>query len=403
MHRDLPLEPRRLFRSHRSRHAALRALLASGLGLSLAVACVSPPPPIEAIDAEEVTLAENEAIRVDQVVILFDASGSMESRSSRFESTQNIASSFVTGMPAGEYETAVVTFGGEAIEVADFEPFDRDSVDSSVIDGEPGSMSTDIPAALAEVEALLAGRSGTTAIVVFSDGVAQRYGRNLGAESSIAAARRLMGVVDGEVCFYTIQSGDDPQGTELMQGIAGLSGCSEPHLLTDIADPDAMHEFQEMAFVEEVAPVVSAPPPVVFVDDDNDGVEDGSDDCPDTPAMANVNDVGCWVLDSYTFDTKKYEILPSQYPALDKVAEVLKMNPDLRIRVDGHTDSTGTEDFNQTLSENRAAAVRDYLEDAGIESGRLETRGFGTSAPVDSNDTPEGKARNRRCQLTVLR
>ncbi len=107
--------------------------------------------------------------------------------------------------------------------------------------------------------------------------------------------------------------------------------------------------------------------------------------------------------DSYTFDTKKYEILPSQYPALDKVSEVLKMNPDLRIRIDGHTDSTGTEDFNQTLSENRAAAVRDYLEDAGIESGRLETRGFGTSAPVDSNDTPEGKARNRRCQLTVLR
>ncbi|MDP6977224.1 MAG: OmpA family protein [Myxococcota bacterium] len=402
MHRDLPLEPRRLFRSHRSRRGALRAL-AVGLALTLAVACVSPPPPIEALDVEELTLAENEGIRINQALILFDASGSMEARSHRFESTQNIASSFAMGMPEGAYEAAVVTFGGEDLEVVDFEPFDRDTVDSAVFDSEPGAVSTDIPAVLEEAAVLLAGRTGRSAVIVFSDGVAQRDGRNLGVDSSIKAARRLQMSVDGEVCFYTIQSGEDPQGTELMQGIAELSGCGQHRLLTDIADADALRELQQVVFVEEVAPVVSAPPPVAFVDEDEDGVEDESDDCLGTPAMANVNDVGCWVLDSYTFDTKRYEILESQYPALDKVAEVLKMNPELRIRIDGHTDSTGTDEFNQTLSEDRASAVGNYLEEAGIDPERLETRGFGTSAPIDTNDTPEGKARNRRCQLTVLR
>ena len=116
-----------------------------------------------------------------------------------------------------------------------------------------------------------------------------------------------------------------------------------------------------------------------------------------------MNDFGCWVLDSYTFDTRQFRILDSQYEALDEVAEVLKMNPELRIRIDGHTDSMGTAQFNQTLSEQRADAVRHYLEATGIDAARLMTRGFGMSSPLASNNTQEGMATNRRCQLTVLK
>ncbi len=377
--------------------------LVGPLALGLTLGCISPPPPNEPLEeVQEVTAGENEAIRIHQAVILFDASGSMETRSNRFVSAQNLASSFVTGMPEGEYETAVVVFGGDAPEVVDFAPFDRDEVDSAVIDGELLGKSSDIPAVLDRVEAMLAGRSGTTAIVVFSDGVAARHGRNLSAQSSLSAARQLVARADGDTCFYTIQTGDDAEGTVLMQRLAGLTSCGEYRRDVDLADEQSLHDLQQLVFIEESLPAVSAQAVPVFVDTDNDGVEDGADQCPGTPQMAHVNRIGCWALDSYTFDIKKYDILESQYPALDGVAEVLKMNPALRIRIDGHTDSTGTADFNQTLSERRANAVRDYLQSVGIEVDRLETRGFGMSSPIARNDTDEGMAVNRRCQLTVL-
>jgi len=377
--------------------------LASPLWLGLTLGCVSPPPPIEALDAEPLTLSDTEALRFDQVVILFDASGSMEARSHRFASTQNLASSFVMGMPEGEYETAVVVFGGHESQLLDFAPFDRDEVDSAVIDTDLLGGSTDIPAALAQVETLITGRTGTTAIIIFSDGVAARYGRDLDPAQSLASARKLVSRSDRAICIYTIQSGDAAEGTTTLQGLAGLTDCGAYRRHDDLSDEASLQALQRLVFVEELRPAVSAPPERVFVDHDGDGVEDGADHCLDTPQMANVNEVGCWVLDSYTFGLQQHEILVSQYPALDQVAEVLKMNPTLRIRIDGHTDSTGAAEFNQTLSERRAEAVRNYLQDVGVDADRLETRGFGMDAPVASNNTREGRAMNRRCQLTVLR
>jgi OOP family OmpA-OmpF porin len=304
-------------------------------------------------------------------------------------------------MPEGQYAVAVVNFGGDANEVLDFAPFERYDVDSAVVDGDLLGKSTDFPALLADVQLLLQGRSGTTAIVVFSDGVAARYGRNLGHASTLAAARQLVAAHDGDVCFYTIQSQNEPEGRQLMEALAAVTPCGEYRHADSLADADSLYELQRGLFIVETGPAVSAAP--VFVDEDHDGVEDGIDQCLGTPHEAHVNEVGCWVLESYAFEKKEWELIESQFPSLDEVAEVLKMNPELRIRIDGHTDSVGTEEFNQTLSENRAGAVRDYLVSVGIDAERLETRGFGLSSPVASNDTPEGKASNRRCQMTVLK
>ena len=385
--------------------SSARSLVAA-LTLFSTVSCVSPPPPTEPLDAKIVEPGENTALRVDQTVILLDASGSMEA-SSRFLSTQNLASSFVAGMPEGGYATAVVIFGGDASEIFGFAPFDRDDLDSAVIDGELLGKSTDIPAVLKEVQGLLMGRTGTTAIVLFSDGKAARHGRDLGLEHTLAAAFQLVAENQGEVCFFTIQSGDDPAGTRLMQSLAAVTGCGRYRHADSLTSTASLHELEQYVFFAALLPAVSAPPPAIVVvqkvDRDGDGVEDGTDQCLDTPHFAHVNDFGCWVLDSYTFDTRQFRILDSQYEALDEVAEVLKMNPELRIRIDGHTDSMGTAQFNQTLSEQRADAVRHYLEATGIDAARLMTRGFGMSSPLASNNTQEGMATNRRCQLTVLK
>jgi OOP family OmpA-OmpF porin len=100
------------------------------------------------------------------------------------------------------------------------------------------------------------------------------------------------------------------------------------------------------------------------------------------------------------FATNSARIRPESTPTLLEIGMMLQGNPELRIAIEGHTDSDGTTDFNQDLSERRAQAVMAYLvTEMHIDAARLEAMGFGESKPVASNDTPEGKAQNRRVDL----
>ena len=107
------------------------------------------------------------------------------------------------------------------------------------------------------------------------------------------------------------------------------------------------------------------------------------------------------VLRGVNFAFDKYNISPEAAVILDEAAAILKRNPDVRVNVDGYTDSIGTKEYNQKLSERRAAAVADYLGAQGVDRSRLTPRGFGMSNPVDSNKTKEGRAKNRRVELLV--
>ncbi|TFG62748.1 MAG: OmpA family protein [Gemmatimonadales bacterium] len=103
------------------------------------------------------------------------------------------------------------------------------------------------------------------------------------------------------------------------------------------------------------------------------------------------------------FAVNSANIRPESTPTLEEIGEMLVDHPDLRLSIEGHTDSDGEDTYNQTLSDGRAAAVRDYLiEQYGVDPSRLESAGFGESAPVESNDTPEGKQQNRRVELVKL-
>jgi outer membrane protein OmpA-like peptidoglycan-associated protein/lipid-binding SYLF domain-containing protein len=137
-------------------------------------------------------------------------------------------------------------------------------------------------------------------------------------------------------------------------------------------------------------------------DTDGDGVPDRLDQCPRTPKGATVDTRGCWVLNNMLFDTAKYEIEPAFESTLDQVANVLRNNPDLRVRIDGHTDAAGTELFNLGLSQKRAEAVKAALVQRGIPPERLEARGFGESVPVVRADAEQRARQNRRVEMTVL-
>ncbi|MFQ5912327.1 MAG: OmpA family protein [Nitrospinota bacterium] len=138
------------------------------------------------------------------------------------------------------------------------------------------------------------------------------------------------------------------------------------------------------------------------LDSDGDGISDASDQCRDTPKGAQVDSRGCWVIRGVLFDTAKWDIKRESVPILTNVVTVLKANPELRIEVQGHTDNRGAAQFNKTLSENRAKAIREYLVRQGIPTWRFSIAGYGFSRPVTSNATPEGRAQNRRVELSPL-
>ena len=139
------------------------------------------------------------------------------------------------------------------------------------------------------------------------------------------------------------------------------------------------------------------------LDSDADGIYDHEDRCPGTPKGAGVDGRGCWVLRGVQFDTSKSTLKPASTPVLSAVLDVLKQNPDLKVEVEGHTDSTGSAAFNDTLSANRARAVLEFFVSKGIDRSRLSARGYGPSRPVASNDTAAGRAQNRRVELKPVR
>ncbi|MDR9440061.1 MAG: OmpA family protein [Halomonas sp.] len=138
------------------------------------------------------------------------------------------------------------------------------------------------------------------------------------------------------------------------------------------------------------------------LDSDNDGVPDYQDQCPGTPAGAEVNALGCvddLVLRDVNFEFDSATLTMSAEQILTGVAQKLRSNPNVRVRIEGHTDAVGSEAYNQDLSQARADSVADYLIRQGVDAERMRTVGYGESQPVASNDTDAGRAENRRVEL----
>ncbi len=146
------------------------------------------------------------------------------------------------------------------------------------------------------------------------------------------------------------------------------------------------------------------------LDSDGDGVPDHKDECPDSEAGARVDEKGCYVELEETvtidlnleFDTNSAELRPDHVPQIQRVVDFLREYPTANAVIEGHTDSDGSEAYNQALSERRAESVRAYLVERGdVRADRLTARGYGESRPKTSNDTREGKQANRRVSAVV--
>ncbi len=225
---------------------------------------------------------------------------------------------------------------------------------------------------------------------------------------------------------------DDKDKCPDVPGVADYEGCPIPD-----TDRDGLNDKEDKCpDVAGVARYQGCPVP----DTDKDGINDEEDKCKDTPGVARyqgcpvpdtdgdgVNDEedkcpgiagtienqGCppiaeevikkvnYAAKNIYFATGSYKLLNKSNKGLNEVVKILNANPDLKLSVHGHTDNTGKADKNQTLSDNRANAVKQYLISKGIDEARLSSMGHGQDEPVADNKTSAGRAKNRRVELKL--
>ena len=145
-------------------------------------------------------------------------------------------------------------------------------------------------------------------------------------------------------------------------------------------------------------------------DSDADKIADAVDRCPATPNGQAVDENGCPILfqkgertvtlQGVTFETGKSTLTPESEAVLQDAAQQLAASPEIRVQVSGYTDNTGSRATNVRISKERAAAVERFLEANGVSPSQVTSKGFGPDNPVASNKTAEGRAKNRRVELT---
>ncbi len=188
-----------------------------------------------------------------------------------------------------------------------------------------------------------------------------------------------------------------------VKGIAKYQGCPIPD-----TDKDGINDEEDKCpTVAGVARYQGCPIP----DGDGDGVNDEEDKCPTRPGPASNQ--GCpeiskevvekvnYAAKNVFFATGSYKLLAKSNKALNDVASLMKADESLMLDIDGHTDDVGSNESNQTLSENRAKAVKDYLIKQGVAESRLFATGYGEDKPVADNKTAAGRAKNRRTEMTA--
>jgi OOP family OmpA-OmpF porin len=371
---------------------------AIALSLLGGIACASSPE-VSPISVSPVVPGSNERVNVSHVYVLVDSSSSI---AQDFAAQKATVQSLAAAMPDGDYQVAAIAFGGYERQSQGLNPFDRENLKQGAANLRFLSEGTPLDRVITELTPETQGKFGRGQVVVFSDGLpTDPVGREIDDETVIAAARQLRSDWEGELCFHTVQTGNDPEGAAFLTKLSQATSCGSARSLSSIQTADALQAFEREIFFGRaavVAPVVRG----VAGDADGDGVMDEDDQCPGTPGGATADGRGCWVVPGLQFAFDKADIKPRYEGDLQHIVRVLKENPGIEVRLDGHTDSTGAADYNQALSERRARAVEVYLEKNGIAAGRVSSRGFGESRPAYSNDTEEGQAKNRRTEITVL-
>lgn len=309
--------------------------------------------------------------KVDNFIFLIDHSSSMAfsykgQRYVQFGGVSKIMMAKSTAyelnklIPALPYKSGLYTFAPYK-QYAGMAPYDKAAMEKALApiktDYEAYGRMTPMGVGLQDLDKVVGGLSGKTAVIIFSDGDS-----NLGVDP-VSVAKQMQAKYGDKICFSVVSFADNKHGEEVNKAIAALSKCGcfalGEELLRNQAAREAFLNCALYDFIEEEV--------VIFR--------------------------------SIYFDFDKYNIKKEFFPVLDEGVSIVKSKPGTQVILEGHTDSVGTDRYNMGLSKRRANSVKAYFVRKGVESGRIEAVGFGKRQPRATNATAEGRKLNRRVEI----
>jgi OmpA-OmpF porin, OOP family len=374
----------------------LQSFLALAMAVLLLGACAPKvTTPYSPLSAQRLAESDYQK-RVDNFLVVLDASSSMAQPApmgTRYQMAQGLASSLNETLPELDWQAGLRIYGPrfenvpsrQSALVYGMTRYNRVPMASALQSVTEPAGTTPMAAALRQAGGDLAGLSGESALVIFSDGEADS------PDEVLQVASVLRERFDGRLCVYPVLVGDSRAGAALMKELVERMECGFVSRADELSSGEAMTAFAEKVLVEKVdrPPVVAPPAPVVVA----------------PPVVTKVEPV--FITETrrlevhFAFD--RAEVRPSEHEALARFADFLKRHPEITaMEISGHTCNMGPAEYNQRLSERRAESVVKYLvENFGIDRQRLTARGYGLTRPQVSNDTLAGRQQNRRVEAVA--
>jgi OOP family OmpA-OmpF porin len=346
------------------------------LGLALTgalAACSSGPPYTPNAGQANVIDTDGYAPKVDAFAVILDVSSSMGEEYQgrpKLHTAEDLVASFNATIPPLDFDAGLVTFGkdtgwctgkGVATNVYGMTDYSKADFAGALNSVGCAGGTTPMAAGIDAATSALSGQSGEIAVVLVSDF------KWIDAGAVMSAVGALKAQHGNKLCLHTVKVGDYPGQASLIGAITETAGCDSS------VNADSLGSGSAMAgYVTDVLL---------------------------SPLEYETYAVGAQAL----FDFDKSDLKAEGMAELRKIADLIKSQGDRvgDIDVIGHTDSKGSEEYNQRLSERRAKAVTEYLVSLGIDGSIIDTSGRGELQPAASNDTEAGRARNRRVEVHV--
>jgi len=356
------------------------------------------PAAFKPVDLNPVVRSGQFLQKVNNFLVILDASGTM--KGAEFDMASEAVRRMILTIPDLRLKSGLRSFGfalGEQTYmlygIADYDK----AKFTAAMPAFAGIGSSPLGDSIVAAGSDLKGTTGQCALIVVSDGIPIIEPSTLLGPKAAQAVKKQYG---DRLCIYTVYVGNDAEGKEIMDGIAKAGGCGFAVRAAEIMSPEGMANFVERVFLEKAQAAPAPPPPAPKPEPVPPPPPKPAPSPPAPPPAPKVIDkMTLHVL--FAFD--KSILTEADVKELQKAVDFVKKYPGAEIRLDGYTDYIGTDAYNIKLSERRATAVKDYLiKEAAVDSSKISAVGHGKADPVADNKTEEGRAKNRRVEISIL-